>query len=756
MDIKKYKKLWGFTLVELIVVITILSILWSIAFLSFQDFAKDARDSKRISDISNFEKWLEIYRTNTWKYPFPDNYITISESWEDLVYQWKIWETLSSNLKISKELKDPKTLINYDYSISQDKKSYEVWYNLESSIVSISNISYADNELSVIKWNYNWLFIKTKTNRHITMPSLISDISVDTSITTLWTELINFKKDWNSDFLAFTPDLVSWDTPTEFISNLKTEYTWNLFSDTIPAKKLLALNEVDNSQIQNAYSSLNWQQKNLYKESWAFKWNDWNYPTSCKWYNDDYSLKNKINWKYWIKPIPGESEFIVDCDMTTNWGWWTRYASIKWNYTFDSAYDCVMTSNIISTDNLECFNPYRKGIVWWELMVVDNDDSKEKYFSQLDWSSNYTDKSIINWYHFYWNKIWMSLMTNGTYMLDYSWEKLDTKYVRLWLNYSKNRKPWGIENNPTPNIPYMNYSYNWLWWPNSISWSNRESTAKKFDFYIKEPASFVKWYDSCKAISEAWESNWNGQYYITPTWQSETLIYCDMNNISNLRLYFDMTTVNSSWNLYDLSWNWYEWVPLNSTVIWNDDYWIWAGSTLFSKTNKDIIRVNNTPDILWNWREELTVSIYIMPYWDISNNRYILEEWTSFDLYSSDTNNLISRIVTSNYPDAGSIPEAAWNYLTIDKWNHVVMTFKNWLVKTYVNWISVNNDSQSTWTIIWNWAWIAWYLNIWWYEYPSCLSSNNCFYSNSYIDQVMIYDKALSDNEIKAINKLND
>ena len=33
--------------------------------LSFQDFSKDARDSKRISDISNFKKGLELYKSQT-------------------------------------------------------------------------------------------------------------------------------------------------------------------------------------------------------------------------------------------------------------------------------------------------------------------------------------------------------------------------------------------------------------------------------------------------------------------------------------------------------------------------------------------------------------------------------------------------------------------------------------------------------------------------------------------------------------------
>ena len=428
--------------------------------------------------------------------------------------------------------------------------------------------------------------------------------------------------------------------------------------------------------------------------------------------------------------------------MTTKWGWWTRYASIKWNYNFDSAHDCVMTSNIISTENLECFNPYRKGIVWWELMVVDNDDSKEKYFSILDWTSNDTDK-FTGWsYTLYWNQLGMAVMTTSWYSSDYSWEKVDTYYTWLWQSFVKHRNPWWYY------IPwglYMNYSHSWLWWPNS--W-DREDNAKKFDFYIKEPASFVKWYDSCKAISEAWESKWNGHYYITPTLWTEELIYCDMNNISNLRLYFDMTTVNSSWNLYDLSWNWFNWIPLNWTVIWNSTNWYWAGSTLFNRANKNILKLENAPDI-FNNNKNHTISILLKPT-DSLSNVFILQSSTHVELYSNSDNTFIWRVVLDNYPSSWSIPQThSWNINT-DKWKHLIQTFDNWVLKMYIDWVLIDEQTW-TWTDKINLDAI---LNIWWYEYPACVSSDNCVYSNSYIDEISIYDKTLSESEIKELYNL--
>ena len=76
----KKKKTW-FTLVELIVVITIIAILWTIAFISFQNYTKNARDGVRISDINSLKKNLELFITEKWFYPAPDNGTNITYIW---------------------------------------------------------------------------------------------------------------------------------------------------------------------------------------------------------------------------------------------------------------------------------------------------------------------------------------------------------------------------------------------------------------------------------------------------------------------------------------------------------------------------------------------------------------------------------------------------------------------------------------------------------------------------------------------------
>jgi len=88
----------AFTLVELIVVIVIISILWTIAFISLQWYSSSARDSKRLSDIQNIKKSLELFSLNTWKYPEPDDFVTVKYDTQDLWYQWTVGNQVTTNL----------------------------------------------------------------------------------------------------------------------------------------------------------------------------------------------------------------------------------------------------------------------------------------------------------------------------------------------------------------------------------------------------------------------------------------------------------------------------------------------------------------------------------------------------------------------------------------------------------------------------------------------------------------------------------
>lgn len=66
---KNYKKLSGFTLVELLIVIAILAVLTSVLMVNFEQARKKTRDARRISDLKSIQNGLEQYRVVAGAYP---------------------------------------------------------------------------------------------------------------------------------------------------------------------------------------------------------------------------------------------------------------------------------------------------------------------------------------------------------------------------------------------------------------------------------------------------------------------------------------------------------------------------------------------------------------------------------------------------------------------------------------------------------------------------------------------------------------
>lgn len=132
----KNTKNW-FTLVELVVVMLIISILSATWFYSYIWYMSDARDSQRISDIAKLKSSLKLYKLQKWNYPLPWNYFNITNSWLTVANQW----FLDKNVLISTLDKipvDPKTNVNYSYSITNNKQESQIWLSLENGDINIA------------------------------------------------------------------------------------------------------------------------------------------------------------------------------------------------------------------------------------------------------------------------------------------------------------------------------------------------------------------------------------------------------------------------------------------------------------------------------------------------------------------------------------------------------------------------------------------------------------------------------------------
>lgn len=184
------KNIHGFTLIELIVVVTILAILATIAFFSYADFSKSARNSSRVADLKTINKALGLREISGELYPLPDNPTTITYSGALAWTQWTFGTgALIQTKRISNPLTDPLLWVEYSYSVSSNRSSYQLaaalegslfWYQnpLTSQAHAISNSNYESYTL----WDYisydlgitdgTWCSV-------LTIPSLIlSDIPV--------------------------------------------------------------------------------------------------------------------------------------------------------------------------------------------------------------------------------------------------------------------------------------------------------------------------------------------------------------------------------------------------------------------------------------------------------------------------------------------------------------------------------------------------------------------------------------------------
>ena len=90
----KMINMFGFTLVELIVVITILTILGTIGFIQLSGFTGSARDSDRVTTLKNIDSWLVLFQIKTGSYPMPEADGTIgvlTGSINGITYAYKVY-----------------------------------------------------------------------------------------------------------------------------------------------------------------------------------------------------------------------------------------------------------------------------------------------------------------------------------------------------------------------------------------------------------------------------------------------------------------------------------------------------------------------------------------------------------------------------------------------------------------------------------------------------------------------------------------
>lgn len=121
-----------------------------------------SRDSARKTAVINIQTALELTRFHNTQYPMPDDHSAVYDNtWALAWYQWVFGTGVVRQVSmIADAPQDPRTKEYYKYSITWDKKSYEVVAELENedNIAYISR-AYASQNIPYIMWDYRWYLV---------------------------------------------------------------------------------------------------------------------------------------------------------------------------------------------------------------------------------------------------------------------------------------------------------------------------------------------------------------------------------------------------------------------------------------------------------------------------------------------------------------------------------------------------------------------------------------------------------------------
>lgn len=140
----KLRVVWGFTLVELIVVITIVGILSTVWFVSYSNYLTGARDSNRISQMIKLSDSLQVYSA-TKNLPLPDDAININASGALMGYQGYVWVDVLETIDYTNGGIDPKDKNYFTYFLTKDRSALQLLTYLEETAGTayIWNTAYA-------------------------------------------------------------------------------------------------------------------------------------------------------------------------------------------------------------------------------------------------------------------------------------------------------------------------------------------------------------------------------------------------------------------------------------------------------------------------------------------------------------------------------------------------------------------------------------------------------------------------------------
>jgi prepilin-type N-terminal cleavage/methylation domain-containing protein len=577
----------AFTLVELIVVITILAILWTIAFISFQNYSKNSRDWVRVADINSIKKTLELFITEKWFYPMPDNGTQITYSWATAWVQWTVWDNVIINLwRINKKPTDPLTNNEYTYSVTNSKTEYQLSYVTEEwlaynvPLTNQANAATTKKALAKVTGTYNEKILKVATWTTTYILAVPTIINANLNDTNLQSIIDNKELVYNN--YSNLPDSYKnlWYTMTwwfEFspISNNIVVYSWTIDSSIkTETEKLIFLNNL----------------KTIYKDTIL---------------NQEPIYTEIINSDTVINPA--QAITLVDTYITNNVWWITGVPSVitYWCAPQPSYTDAIFTAwtpTLVNQtwQNTTNTNPCYWTCWTWKVLVWEQCVQETCAWTTPDWTTKISNATSAAWWIWHYSTTpWVCTYNcNTTYhtedsgttcvsdtrtctILNWIWQQTRNWSSRLTCtpiscdpNYSSNGTTCELNTCVTQPI-YTNATYT-VWTPTQVNQPRQNSTNTNPCYY-----TCINWY--------TWSDCSVPTFLTNCTWSSQ-FIYTDATWIEIWRVNNAWTTI--SWNPLTLTCAWHiivctgnnTWYVLQACNLWSST--VWATNTFASYGNR--------------------------------------------------------------------------------------------------------------------------------------------------------------------------
>lgn len=368
------KSIKAFTLVELIVVITILAILGTIAVISLQGYSANARDAVRISNLTNIEKWLAFLQAKDWVLPDPQwNITTITSSGSTVLIQWELTQsTAEGRLKMSGQISDPTDWSLPVYSISADKKLFqvalflEVWWLAQVSPLEITHA--ADWKTLLTKWSKLWIILD-ETEKPV---NRVSVTTIDLASTTT-----NYKV-----YLTDT-EVVEWDRsvlsrvdPRSSCKRIAESWlmrTWKnkdwLYTVNFNWEEIQTYCSMSTDPTQSFLPVLNDAD---FEEEWVEHW-----PWATKSTEDVYSWTSAVKFVWAWQWIQWTQFIYIDPDKsyTLEWyfksTWTTQSRTLFWFAEYDENFQFIANYNV-------------QAYTWTDALLLDSVSSSDTVVTFTD------------------------------------------------------------------------------------------------------------------------------------------------------------------------------------------------------------------------------------------------------------------------------------------------------------------------------------------------------------------------------------